>query len=186
MAVVRFTVGMGGHVADRRDVPHTGRNSYRDGVFRSKSTILTVPLVQGCAFMAADSRQTGSCGRLYAGMSGSQRAPREGIRMCVFEWSRRMTGTNEGDRLVRGIPGGLMTDTQTLAPARELAETNKVHFPNETAAYRKARNALLVEEIELRRHIERVASERRMLPPGGEIPRDFEFVSLQGPVRLSE
>jgi len=79
-----------------------------------------------------------------------------------------------------------MTDTQTLAPARELAETNKVHFPNETAAYRKARNALLVEEIELRRHIERVASERRMLPPGGEIPRDFEFVSLQGPVRLSE
>jgi predicted dithiol-disulfide oxidoreductase (DUF899 family) len=80
----------------------------------------------------------------------------------------------------------LMTNTQTLAPAQQLAETNKVHFPNESAAYRKARNALLVEEIELRRHIERVASQRRALPLGGEIPRDFKFVSEQRPARLSE
>jgi predicted dithiol-disulfide oxidoreductase (DUF899 family) len=79
-----------------------------------------------------------------------------------------------------------MTETQTLAPAQQLAETNKVHFPNESTAYRKARNTLLVEEIELRRHIERVASQRRALPPGGEIPRDFEFISEQGPTRLSE
>ena len=60
-----------------------------------------------------------------------------------------------------------MTDTQTLAPARQLAETNKARFPNESAEYRAARNALLVEEIELRRHIERVASQRRALPAGG-------------------
>ena len=79
-----------------------------------------------------------------------------------------------------------MTDTQTLAPAQQLAETNKIHFPNESAAYRKARNALLVEEIELRRHIERVAAQRRALPPGGEIPRDFEFASGHGTTRLSE
>jgi len=79
-----------------------------------------------------------------------------------------------------------MTERQTLTSAQQLAETNKIHFPNENAAYRKARNALLVEEIELRRHIERVASERRPLPPGGEIPRDFEFVSEQGRARLSE
>jgi predicted dithiol-disulfide oxidoreductase (DUF899 family) len=79
-----------------------------------------------------------------------------------------------------------MTGTQTLAPAQQLAETNTIHFPNETAAYRTARNALLVEEIELRRHIERVASQRRALPPGGEIPGDFEFVSEQGAARLSE
>src|SRR5205085_8569627 len=79
----------------------------------------------------------------------------------------------------------LMTNTQTLAPAQQLAETNKVRFPNESAAYRKARNALIVEEIELRRHIERVASQRRALPPGGEIPRDFEVVSEQGPDHFS-
>jgi predicted dithiol-disulfide oxidoreductase (DUF899 family) len=79
-----------------------------------------------------------------------------------------------------------MTDTQTLAPAQQLAEMNKVHFPNESAAYRKARNALLVEEIELRRHMERVASQRRALPPGGDIPQDFEFASEQGPARFSD
>ena len=78
-----------------------------------------------------------------------------------------------------------MTDTHTLAAARQLAETNKAHFPNESAEYRAARNALLVEEIELRRHIERVASQRRALPPGGTIPQDFELVSENGLVRLS-
>ena len=76
--------------------------------------------------------------------------------------------------------------TPTLTPAAELARRGPVRFPNESAAYRAARTALLAEEIELRRHIERVASQRRALPPGGEIPRDFEFVSQQGPARLSE
>jgi predicted dithiol-disulfide oxidoreductase (DUF899 family) len=78
-----------------------------------------------------------------------------------------------------------MTDAQTLAPAWQLAATNKIHFPNESAAYRTARNALLAEEIELRRHLERVASQRRALPLGGEIPQDFEVVSEQGPARIS-
>ena len=73
-----------------------------------------------------------------------------------------------------------MTDTLTLVSARELAETNKAHFPNESAEYRAARNALLIEEIELRRHIERVASQRRSLPAGGRIPQDFELVSEKG------
>lgn len=78
-----------------------------------------------------------------------------------------------------------MPETQLLAPAQQLAETNKAHFPNESAEYRKARNALLAEEIELRRHIERVAAQRRALPPGGQIPEDFEFVSETGPIRFS-
>lgn len=78
-----------------------------------------------------------------------------------------------------------MTETQTLVPARQLAETNKAHFPNESAEYRAARNAFLVEEIELRRHIERVASRRRALPAGDIVPLDFELVSEKGPVRVS-
>jgi predicted dithiol-disulfide oxidoreductase (DUF899 family) len=73
----------------------------------------------------------------------------------------------------------------TLSPARELVATNSVHFPNESTEYRTARNALLVEEIELRRHLERVAAQRRALPHGGEVPRDFEFVSETGPIRFS-
>src|SRR3954454_21306871 len=81
--------------------------------------------------------------------------------------------------------GRIMTDTQTLIPAQQLAETNTAHFPNESAEYRAARNALLVEEIELRRHIERVASQRRALPSGGTIPQDFALISEKGPVSLS-
>jgi predicted dithiol-disulfide oxidoreductase (DUF899 family) len=79
-----------------------------------------------------------------------------------------------------------MPDSQKLIPADQLAATNKVHFPNESAEYRAARNALLVEEIELRRNIERVAALRRGLPEGGKVPKDFEFVGESGAVRLSE
>jgi predicted dithiol-disulfide oxidoreductase (DUF899 family) len=78
-----------------------------------------------------------------------------------------------------------MSVPQTLSPATELVATNTAHFPNESAEYRTARNALLVEEIELRRHVERVAAQRRALPQGGEVSHDFEFVSEAGPVRLS-
>jgi predicted dithiol-disulfide oxidoreductase (DUF899 family) len=48
-------------------------------------------------------------------------------------------------------------------------------YPNESAEYRKARNALLVEEIALRRQIEAVAAQRRALPLGGEVPEDYLF-----------
>jgi predicted dithiol-disulfide oxidoreductase (DUF899 family) len=78
-----------------------------------------------------------------------------------------------------------MANNQTLAPARELADTNKAHFPNESAEYRAARNALLIEEIKLRRQLEHVAAHRRALPPGGEIPQDFAFAAETGPARLS-
>src|SRR5258708_40319044 len=50
-----------------------------------------------------------------------------------------------------------------------------LHFPNETASYRQARNALLGEEMELRRQIERVAAHRRALPEGGEVREDSVF-----------
>jgi predicted dithiol-disulfide oxidoreductase (DUF899 family) len=77
------------------------------------------------------------------------------------------------------------TEVGRLSPASQLAASNTVHFPNESAEYRTARNALLAEEIELRRQMERVAAQRRALPQGGEIPRDFEFVCETGPVKLS-
>jgi predicted dithiol-disulfide oxidoreductase (DUF899 family) len=63
---------------------------------------------------------------------------------------------------------------------------HQIRFPNENAAYRDARNALLAAEVDLRRHIEKVAALRRELPPGGEIPEDYVFDSDEGPVRLSE
>jgi predicted dithiol-disulfide oxidoreductase (DUF899 family) len=68
----------------------------------------------------------------------------------------------------------------TLKAAAELARASKVRFPNESAEYRRAREALLVEEIELRRHIERVAEQRRRLPPGGEVNKQYEFEGENG------
>ena len=55
-----------------------------------------------------------------------------------------------------------------LKPAAELSAAASKPYPNDSADYRKARTALLAEEIELRRHIERVAAQRRALPTGGE------------------
>jgi predicted dithiol-disulfide oxidoreductase (DUF899 family) len=79
-----------------------------------------------------------------------------------------------------------MADNTVLAPAAELAAKNNAHFPNESPEYRQARNTLLAEEIELRRHIERVAALRRALPLGGGIPEDYRFEGHDGAVRLSQ
>jgi len=78
-----------------------------------------------------------------------------------------------------------MSDSK-LTPATELAAKNKVQFPNESSEYRHARNALLAEEIELRRYIERVAALRRSLPLGGKMPEDYSFEGENGSVRLSD
>jgi predicted dithiol-disulfide oxidoreductase (DUF899 family) len=74
----------------------------------------------------------------------------------------------------------------TLAPAIELARKNTVQFPNESPEYRRARQALLAEELELRRHIERVAEQRRALPPGGKVTKDYRFESERGPVSFAD
>ena len=67
----------------------------------------------------------------------------------------------------------------TLKPAPELAAQASRPYPHDSAEYRRARTALLAEEIELRRHIERVAEQRRALPPGGEAP-DYRFEDENG------
>ncbi len=66
-----------------------------------------------------------------------------------------------------------------LKPASELAAAASKPYPNDSAEYRKARTALLAEEVELRRHIERVAAQRRALPLGGEA-HDYQFKDENG------
>jgi predicted dithiol-disulfide oxidoreductase (DUF899 family) len=61
-----------------------------------------------------------------------------------------------------------------------------MEFPNESAAYRKARNKLLSAEKALRKKLEEMAALRRKLPAGGKVPEDYEFGSRSGPVRLSQ
>jgi predicted dithiol-disulfide oxidoreductase (DUF899 family) len=64
-------------------------------------------------------------------------------------------------------------------PAAEMAAASTTRWPDETADYRKARTALLAEEIELRRRITQVAEQRRSLPPG-PIAKDYRFLDAEG------
>jgi predicted dithiol-disulfide oxidoreductase (DUF899 family) len=74
-----------------------------------------------------------------------------------------------------------------LKPAAALAAAASRPYPNEPAGYRAARESLLAQEIELRRHLARVAAQRSRLPLGGEVPEDYAFEGPDGgPVRLSE
>ena len=75
-------------------------------------------------------------------------------------------------------------ETKTLRPANEVARVNPSRIPNESAEYRAARTALLAEEIELRRHIERVAAQRRALPPGAAVIGDYRFRGRGRPGRF--
>jgi predicted dithiol-disulfide oxidoreductase (DUF899 family) len=63
-----------------------------------------------------------------------------------------------------------------------------VRFPGESTDYRLARNRLLAAETELRGTIERVAAQRRALPPGGAVPDDYAFeeAASGGKVRFSQ
>jgi predicted dithiol-disulfide oxidoreductase (DUF899 family) len=48
-------------------------------------------------------------------------------------------------------------------------------FPGESPSYREARNQLLEAEMTLRKNLEEVATLRRKLPLGGEVPEDYIF-----------
>ena len=80
----------------------------------------------------------------------------------------------------------MTTNSKPLRDAAELARTNPRRYPGESAEYRRARTALLEQEIELRRQIERVAAQRRALPPGALVPENYVFDGEHGPVTLSE
>lgn len=58
-------------------------------------------------------------------------------------------------------------------------------MPNADDEYAKSRQALLDAEVELRDHVERVAAQRRKLPPG-PLVKDYEFLDGNRRVKLSE
>jgi predicted dithiol-disulfide oxidoreductase (DUF899 family) len=78
-----------------------------------------------------------------------------------------------------------MSNPHPLPSASELARISKRRYPGESPEYRRARTDLLEQEIELRRHIERVAAQRRALPPGPVVPENYRFVGERGTVTLS-
>lgn len=71
-------------------------------------------------------------------------------------------------------------DAHTLIPAEQLSRKAHPQFPGESAEYREARRALLAEEIEFRRHMTRLVEQRRALPPGPVIEKDYRFKDANG------
>lgn len=74
----------------------------------------------------------------------------------------------------------MTVQTQILKSAAELARAAPKRILNESPEYRAARTALLAGEIELRRHIERVAAQRRALPQGAPVTGDYRFQGEDG------
>jgi len=78
-----------------------------------------------------------------------------------------------------------MSEIATLPPrenlqdAAAMAKASPIRWAGESSDYREARTALLAEEIALRRQIQRVAEQRRALPPG-PVAKDYRFLDEQG------
>lgn len=77
-------------------------------------------------------------------------------------------------------------DVTLLVSAAELAEKAHHPYPGESADYTAARKRLLAEEVELRRHLERVAAQRRALPPGPVVAKNYRFRGKDGDIGLAD
>ena len=67
-----------------------------------------------------------------------------------------------------------------LKPAAQFAHLIETRIPGASDEYERARRALFVEEVELRRHDTRVSEQRRALPPGPVIEKDYRFIDANG------
>lgn len=70
--------------------------------------------------------------------------------------------------------------TCSLSPSDTLAGARRPLFPDESHAYAAARQALLAEEIGLRRQFAHAANRRRSLPPGPIIEKAYRFIDANG------
>jgi predicted dithiol-disulfide oxidoreductase (DUF899 family) len=71
-------------------------------------------------------------------------------------------------------------EVMSLKPAAELAKLTQMLFPGASADYLKARQALMAEEIEFRRHMGRLTEQRRALPPGPIVEKNYRFKGANG------
>ena len=67
-----------------------------------------------------------------------------------------------------------------LKTAAELAELRSRRLLDESEAYTAARKALLAEEIEVRRHLTRLAEQRQALPEGPMVEKDYRYKDANG------
>src|SRR5215207_3870423 len=75
-----------------------------------------------------------------------------------------------------GPQDALSERAMTSRVPRELESTmGELRYPNESAEYRKAREALHKDEQDLIDKVKALAQKRRMLPPGGRLKQDYVF-----------
>lgn len=67
-----------------------------------------------------------------------------------------------------------------MEPVATLAERATIPFPGASNEYLQARRALFATEIEARRLLTRLAEQRRALPPGPVIAKDYRFRDADG------
>ncbi|MFS0736273.1 DUF899 family protein [Sphingomonas sp. 1P06PA] len=74
-----------------------------------------------------------------------------------------------------------MSDAEPgLSSPAELAEGLTIRFPGASDDYVKARKALLIDEIALRRQATQIAARRQALPPGPVVAKDYRFHDANG------
>lgn len=71
-------------------------------------------------------------------------------------------------------------NARTIQDAAALAAKRTPLFAGESEQYRVARQKLLAEEIEFRRHMTRLSEQRQALPPGPVIEKNYRFKDANG------
>ncbi len=96
--------------------------------------------------------------------------------------SEAVQDRKEASAAVTRVRAAVFAATETSGTSRRpnMVTSHQPMFPNEKPDYRSAREALLAEEIELRRQAEKVSAMRRSLPSGGALKEDYRFQSLSG------
>ncbi|MDZ4790849.1 MAG: DUF899 family protein [Hyphomicrobiales bacterium] len=69
---------------------------------------------------------------------------------------------------------------KALVTAEKLADKVNNPFPGQSDHYSVARRALLAEEIKFRRQMTRLAEQRRSLPQGPKVKKDYRFHDANG------
>lgn len=67
-----------------------------------------------------------------------------------------------------------------LKPAEQIAAKRKPLFPGESGEYAKAREKLLISEIEFKRQMTRLSEQRQALPPGPIVAKPYRFKIKSG------
>ncbi|MET0360162.1 MAG: DUF899 family protein [Sphingobium sp.] len=84
------------------------------------------------------------------------------------------------DQTIADEPASIAQSSPKLTSAASLAAGRKPRFPTESAAYAAARQTLLAAEIGLQRQMEVVAAQRRSLPDGPTMTKNYRFTGPNG------